>query len=298
MHKVEMPKLVAPAGYRSQAADTSIEADLLQFHLLRQYSPQQRLTLAASLMRSARQFSINCFRRRFQDLTPTQFARKLAEAWLQEYCPPHYIPTGCDMTWIQDSIQLASQLHLIFEQQEIPYYVTGGVAAIAYGESRTTQDLDVVLAIGGQDISRLVTALESSGFYVPGVEDVVGGRMRTLQVTQMETISRADLVIAGTDEFDRMKFERRQSYPLPDGTEVYLASPEDLILNKLRWGQRSQSQKQWRDVLGVLKTQQEALDFVYLEQWAIQLELLDLIHQAIREAGLETIAQAQKDSKI
>jgi hypothetical protein len=242
--------------------------------------------MAASLMRNARQFSINCFRRRFSYLTPQQFARKLAEAWLQEYCPPHYIPTGSEMTWIQDSIQLAAQLHLIFEQQGIPYYVTGGVAAIAYGEVRTTQDLDVVLAIGLPDIPRFVAALEAAGFYVPGVEDVVSGRMRTLQITQMETVSRADLVIAGTEEFDQVKFTRRQSYPLPDGTEIHLASPEDLILNKLRWGQRSQSEKQWRDVLGVLKTQREALDFVYLEQWANQLNLLDLLQQARLEAGV------------
>jgi hypothetical protein len=298
MGKIEIPKLVAPPGYRSQAEDTTIDTDLLQFHLLRQQSPPQRLLMAASLMRSARQFSINCFRRRFSHLTPQQFARKLAEAWLQEYCPPHYVPTGSEMTWIQDSIQLAAQLHRIFEPQDIPYYVTGGVAAIAYGESRTTQDLDVVLAIVPQDIPQLVAALESSGFYVPGIEDVISGRMQTLQITQMETISRADLVIARMDEFDLIKFERRQSYPLPDGTEIYLASPEDLILNKLRWGQRSQSEKQWRDVLGVLKTQQEALDFGYLEQWATQLDLLELTHQAIREAGVEAIANTQKNSRI
>jgi hypothetical protein len=298
MSKIQIPKLVAPLGYRSQAEDTTIETDLLQFYLLRQYSPQQRLIMAASLMRSARQFSINCFRRRFSHLTPQQFARKIAEAWLQEYCPPQYVPTGSEMTWIQDSIQLASQLHLIFIQQDIPYFVTGGVAAIAYGESRTTQDLDVVLAISLQDIPRLATALETAGFYVLGVEDAVSQRMRTLQITQIETISRADLVIAEMDEFDRSKFERRQPYPLPDGTEIYLASPEDLILNKLRWGQRSQSQKQWRDVVGILKTQQEALDFEYLDQWATRLELLDLTHQAIQEAGVEAIAQTQKDSKL
>jgi hypothetical protein len=298
MHKVEMPKLVAPAGYRSQAADTSIEADLLDFYLLRQRTEQERLQMAASLMRSARKLSYHCLRQRFPHLAPAPFARKIAEAWLQEDCPPHYIPQGSEMTWIQDSIQLATQLHQIFITLGIPYYITGGVAAITYGEPRTTRDLDIVLAIAREDLSILATALENAEFYVPGVEDAIAGRMKTLQVTHMETISRADLVIAALDEYEQTKFDRRRLCAFPDGTDLYVASPEDLILNKLRWGQRSQSQKQWRDVLGVLKTQQEALDFVYLEQWAIQLELLDLIHQAIREAGLETIAQAQKDSKI
>lgn len=87
------------------------------------------------------------------------------------------------MTWIQDSTELAAQLHNIFAAVEIPYYVTGGVAAITYGEPRTTRDLGVVISVPRDALNPLVAALEAAGFYVPGVEDAASGRMRTLQVT-------------------------------------------------------------------------------------------------------------------
>jgi hypothetical protein len=275
--RVRVPELsrpIAPIGYRPQSDDTSIATDQMTFALLRQRSPQQRLQSAAALIRSARQFSIRCFQQRFSHLSESQFARKVAEAWLQESCPVHYQPSGSPMTWIQDSIQLSAQLHPIFESLNIPYYVTGGVAAIAYGESRTTQDLDVVISVQSGDVRRLAAALECLGFYVPSVDDAIAAGM--LQVTEIATISRADLIIVNLDaaelnEYEQIKFDRRQSYSLQDDLQIYLASPEDVVISKLLWGRSSQSQKQWRDVLGVLKTQQELLDFEYIYDWGMRL---------------------------
>ncbi|HLO47900.1 MAG TPA: hypothetical protein VK211_05715 [Kamptonema sp.] len=146
--------------------------------------------------------------------------------------------------------------------------------------------MDVVISIQLADIPLLATELERIGFYVPGLEDVVSGRMQTLQVTHIESIARADLMIARNDKFDRIKFERRQQYEIPEGTEVYLISPEDLILNKLRWGKQSQSEKQRRDILGILKVQQESLDFNYLNYWAEYWGLVEDLNRVIEEAGL------------
>lgn len=283
---IQVPKIAIKPGYRSQSEDTSVENDLLMFHLLRQRTTACRLRMAASLTRSARQLSLDCLRQQFRHLNQAQFAHLIAQAWLQEYCPSHYVPTGSEAMWIQDSISLAAKLHPIFEQLEIPYYITGGVAAIAYGEPRTTQDLDLVLAISPNDIERLATALSDAGFYVPGVDDVKSGRMQTLQIIEMESISRADLVVAGTDEFDAVKFERRRIFATSGAEALYFASPEDVILNKLRWRQQSGSEKQWRDVLGVLKVQADSLDYSYLTQWAQQLGLADALNQAMTEAGI------------
>jgi hypothetical protein len=280
-----IPKFSVKPGYRPQAEDTSAETDLLTFYLLRQRSACDRLRMAASLTRSARKLSLSSLRQQFGHLSPTQFAQKIALAWLQEYCPPDYIPTRDFLMWIQDSVSLAVKLHPIFEELGISYYITGGVAAISYGEPRTTQDLDLVMAISSEDIDRLTNALLQAGFYVPGVDDVKSGRMRTLQITDIESISRADLVVAGTDEFERLNFERRRVIEF-EGIALYFASPEDVILNKLRWRQRSGSEKQWRDVLGVLKVQADNLDFDYLTQWAEKLCIADALNQALTDAGI------------
>ena len=87
---------LAPAGYRPQSIDCSIESDLLQFELLRHWSPTKRLLQAASLMRSARQLSLNTHHQRFPQLSTTELAQRLAQAWLQEYYPCGYVPRGFD----------------------------------------------------------------------------------------------------------------------------------------------------------------------------------------------------------
>ncbi|MEQ8464457.1 hypothetical protein [Coleofasciculus sp. E1-EBD-02] len=275
--------LSAVSGYRSQAEDTSIETDKLTFHLLRQRTPGDRLKMAASLTKSARKLSLCSLSQQFAHLSPTQFAQKIARAWLQDHCPVNYTPTVKSQMWIQDSVQLAVKLHPIFTALFIPYYITGGIAAIAYGEPRTTQDLDLVIGISPTDIDRLTDTLSECGFSVPSVVKL--GRMRTLQITDMESISRADLLITGTEEFDRLKFERRRVIEFED-TMLYFASPEDVILSKLRWRQGSGSDKQWRDVLAVLKVQGEQLDFDYLWEWAENFGLTLDLDRAFTEAGL------------
>lgn len=273
-------------GYRPQAEDTSLETDWFYFNLLRQRSHSDRLQMAAALTRNARELSLCGLRQSFSALAPPEFALKVARTWLGDRFPEGFVPTGDEMTWIQDSIGLAIQLHQLFERLHIEYYVTGGIAAVTYGEPRLTQDVDIVLNLTPQDIDLLVAALESAGFYVPGVEEVKSGRMRTLGITHQETIARADLVLAHSERFDALKFERRRLIEIPQRGAIYLASAEDLILNKLRWRRQSQSEKQWRDVLGILKTQGEKLDFGYLATWAEQLQVDDDLAQAFVEAGL------------
>ncbi|NJM44830.1 MAG: hypothetical protein HC860_00635 [Alkalinema sp. RU_4_3] len=272
--------------YRPQAEDTTIETDRLVFSLLRSRSIQQRLNMGASLTRSARQLSLSALRYQYPNLSPTCFARKIAEAWLQEFCPLQYLPSGNAMTWIQDSIGLAQILHPILQAMGLRYYITGGVAAIAYGEPRTTQDLDLVMDLDPASISHLVEQLEMAGFYVPGVEDITSGRISILQITHMESISRADLVIANAGAWTELKYERRQRIPIEGLGDLYFASPEDLILSKLSWGKQSRSDKQWRDVLGILKVQSDRLDRDYLNTWAETLSLTPELTQAFAEAGL------------
>ena len=284
---------IAPEGYQPQAIDTSIEADLLDFHLLRQRSVSERLEIAQSLTSEARAFSLHCLSQQFSHLPPSAFARKIAEAWLQEDCPPNYIPpVESKMVWIQNSAELVTQLHAIFEAAGVAYYVTGGVAAIAYGEPRTTRDLDLVIQISRSDVAGLQSVLENAGFYVAGIDDVVSGRMDTLQITHIETISRADIILAGNSEYAKQQFERRQRYAFPNsqGTKIYLASPEDLIISKMRWSQRSSSEKQKRDIIAILKVQQENIDYPYVHRWVSEFKLSALLEEMITSAGVQGIA--------
>jgi hypothetical protein len=267
--------------YTSQSLDTSEASDRYFFQLLKAKTPLERLQMSVQMTQTARSMSLHCLRSQFAQLSPVAFAQKVACAWLQEDCPQNFIPTLNQMAWIQDSIGLAGILHRILSQLEIAYYITGGVAAIAYGEPRTTRDLDLVVEIARTDLDRLVARLEAEGFYVPGVDDVKSGHLSTLGITHTESVSRADLVIAGSDEFEQGKFARIRAIDFPSLPSLNFASPEDLILSKLSWGQRTQSEKQWRDVLGVIKVQGDQLDFEYLALWAERLGLVDAFSRAL-----------------
>ena len=267
--------------YQAQATDTTLDADRHLFSLLKRCTNKQRMAMTVRYTQGGFAMSLGGLKHRFGHLNQGAFAYKVAQAWLGDHWPPGFEPTGDPMTWTQDSIGLAHRLHVIFSDLGIEYYVTGGVASTTYGEPRFTIDLDLVINVFGDALYPLVVALEADGFYVPGVEDAVSGRMKTLQITDQKTIERADLVLTSNEPWDAIKFSRRQ---LING--VYLASPEDVILNKLRWGQRSQSEKQWRDVLGVLKVQGNDLDFDYLQEWASNLGLAENLARAAGASGL------------
>lgn len=275
-----------PAGYKPQAVDTNVASDRVFFALLRQRTASQRLHMGIGMIQQARRFSLACLRQQSANLSFEAFAQKVARAWLQEDYPTTLTPTGSDMSWIQDSTMLAGRLHRILENLEIPYYITGGMAAIAYGEPRTTRDLDVVLSISLTNLDALVRRLEAEEFYVPGVEDVKSGRLQTLGVTHIPTIARADLILSEEGEFDIVKFTRRRLIEIPEVGAVYFASPEDTVLSKIHWGMQSQSEKQWRDILGILKVQAEQLDCDYLNRWAAKLGFSERLTQALVEAGI------------
>lgn len=281
-----IPRIAVKPGYRSQAEDTSIESDAVQFYLLRQRTNTHRFLMAASLTRWAKSASL----RGMQRANPSTFRERFAQAILGEKWLSCLTPASEPSMWIQDPSEIARLLHPIFEQLDIPYYITGGVAASTYGDPRTTRDMDVVLELSQDNVTRLVTALEQAGFYCPpgAVEDIQHRSGRVLSVTHMEKILNADLVLNADTEFDRSKMARRQLETIDEAGElqVWMCSPEDLILAKLLWGQRSQSEKQWRDVLGVLKVQMESLDYGYLAEWAAALDILDRLQQAFTEAGV------------
>lgn len=91
------------------------------------------------------------------------------------------------------------------------------------------------------------------------------------------------------DPFSASVMSRRQLYPVSSLQEegIYIYSPEDIVLQKLSWYKLTPggSQKQWRDVLGVLKVQFGRLDIAYLNQWALTLKITDLLSGALLESG-------------
>jgi hypothetical protein len=103
-----------------------------------------------------------------------------------------------------------------------------------------------------------------------------------------ETAFKVDIFIRKLRPFDQMQLERRRKSVIATDPEesVWVVSPEDIILAKLEWYRMGGevSDRQWRDILGVLKTRAGELDLAYLRKWAIELKIVDLLDRALKEA--------------
>ncbi|MBW4509794.1 MAG: hypothetical protein KME64_25255 [Scytonematopsis contorta HA4267-MV1] len=279
----------AKLTYCPQASDTNIEADVYLFQRLRQLSLKQRLEMLIAHNRGIRKLSLAGVKMRHRDAPIEKIRLHFAKAVLADKFPNGFEPKGTDeKMWIQDSIALAGELHQILTSINILYYVSGGVASSIHGEARSTRDLDLVIQVQVEQVDLLVTTLEAAGYYCPlgSVENLKLGRERTLSITHMETIANADLIVMDGSPFAVSQMTRRTLAEVEGISLFWVASPEDMILQKLMWGRGSQSQKQWRDVLGIVKLQAETLDYGYLIEWAENLNLVDAFSQVLTEAGV------------
>jgi len=178
----------------------------------------------------------------------------------------------------------------ILDRGEVPYYVGGSVCSSVLGIPRATIDVDVVADLKSRHVSALVEGLKD-GYYVDSemIHDAIS-RKASFNLIHLATMVKVDVFVLKSGAFDRSAFERRQSLPLGTGQdylEIPMASPEDIILHKLIWYRMGEmmSDRQWKDLLGVLKVQTDALDLEYLRHWASILELMELLARAFEDAG-------------
>ncbi|HEY9852993.1 MAG TPA: hypothetical protein V6D28_26210 [Leptolyngbyaceae cyanobacterium] len=285
--------IITTFDYRTQSIDTSIEAEQVQFRLWRKMTPGQKEALFKRVAKRGATLALMGIKSQFpnasKDMVRQHYIRKrLGQEWADFLSELKYLGELI----IEDPIWLANQLASVLTSLNIPYYVRGSVASSLQGEVRFTEDLDLVINIQTNQVQSLINALAEQ-FYISevAVEDAMSGRTSLFNVIHLTTTEKADIFVMKDDDFSHSKMSRHQLHCPDDdiSRSFYLCTPEDTVLQKLLWFRmtKNESQKQWRDILGVLKLQGEQLDFEYLQRWAISLNLTELLAQALREAGLE-----------
>jgi hypothetical protein len=129
----------------------------------------------------------------------------------------------------------------------IDYMITGSLASSLQGEPRATHDIDLVIQITLQQLPELVSEGDKVDFWLL------------------------------TDEpFDQMRFSRKYVEDVL-GMRLKVSSPEDTILQKLKWAMLSGGgEKAFVDALRVYEVQQGTLDLSYMEVWAGRIGIHEL----------------------
>ena len=188
-----------------------------------------------------------------------------------------------------DPVRALLKLTRSLDSLRVPYAVVGSLASSYHGIPRSTNDVDVVAALRAEHVVPLVAALEDE-FYldVRAVSEAVDDR-RSFNIIDKQTFDKIDTFVLRGETWRQQQVRRRHRVVLaPDllDGEVYVSSAEDTVLGKLEWyelGGRA-SDRQWRDIIGVLRVQGEALDLEYLQRWAARIGLEDLMRSAVEEA--------------
>ena len=178
-------------------------------------------------------------------------------------------------------IEVAGKL----EEAGVEYVIGGSLASSVWGEERATRDVDVAAIFSVSQINKLQELIDWP-YIIDG--DSMRESLRTReefasgQILNGETQDKFDLFILRNDEYANCQLQRKRMVELFPGKEFPIASPEDIVITKLRWfvlGNRV-SDKQWNDIVQVLEIQDGQLDEDYMTKWATHFDVLDLLKDA------------------
>jgi hypothetical protein len=185
-----------------------------------------------------------------------------------------------------ESVTVTLRVAETLDRLGVDYFVGGSVASSVHGRPRTTDDIDIVAALPGPKVDMLVQSLEAD-FFVDGemIRDAIQ-RRASFNIIHLATMLKVDVFVLGDEDFAVEEMRRRAAVPLR-GSRVWFSSAEDIVLEKLDWFRKGEgiSERQWRDVLGVLAVQGARLDLPYLRLWAARRGLLELLERALAEAA-------------
>ncbi len=181
-------------------------------------------------------------------------------------------------------LDLVRELAALFDDLGIDYALGGSLASSLIGEPRSTVDIDFAVRLDRDHLDRLLDETRAA-FYAPteSARRAVDSA-ESFNLIHQQQAWKVDLFVLGDGLLDRRQIERRRwvEVPTTPPTGVWVTSTEDQILRKLSWYVTGRSDRQWRDVIAILETQYDEIDFDDLRQTAATVGLAEELETALR----------------
>jgi hypothetical protein len=165
----------------------------------------------------------------------------------------------------------------------VPYMLSGSMCSSFHGKPRATNDVDIVIAPTETQLERFAESLGNDYYVSLGAVRDAFKRNSMFNVIDIEGGWKADFIIRKKRPFSNEEFQRRTKVNIM-GLDIWVVSPEDMILTKLEWSKAQVTGNQFQDALGVAVVQWDLLDKDYLLKWAKELQVDGLLKQLLEQA--------------
>lgn len=188
-----------------------------------------------------------------------------------------------------DPVSIAIEMGAVFERLGVRYILGGSLASVAFGEPRATLDVDLAADLDATKVAAFLEAVRGE-FFVD--EQWVAQEVRRrgcFQLVHRASMIRVDVFVPEWVGLHEWKWLHRRRVELgAHGAALDVTSAEGIVLQKLVWFRAGgeTSDRQWRDVLGVLKSQRGHVDLDALREQADENDVADLLCRALGEAGI------------
>jgi len=190
---------------------------------------------------------------------------------------------------VNDPIRIILSVAKALDACGIRYLVGGSLASSISGEPRSSMDIDLVVELSISQVDSLTEALKEEFLVDPDVLRRAVEHTSSANILHEETSTKIDLFVLGGTPLDGEQMNRRVRMKVASEPDryIYTYTPEDILLQKLRWFRLGNevSERQWRDVLGIVRTQGKKLDDSWLLRGAQTLGVQDLLERALREGA-------------
>ena len=177
---------------------------------------------------------------------------------------------------MSDAAAFLARLIEALDRTGVPHMLAGSFASSLHGSPRATQDIDLVIDPTLESLTQLLAVLVSDDVYLdPEIARDEFRRRSQFNVVDLKTGWKADLIFRKARPFSVSEFERRAP-SIVLGVEIFVASAEDTVLAKLEWAKLGESERQLRDVRGILDVKGSSLDRGYIERWVDDLSVREL----------------------
>jgi hypothetical protein len=187
-----------------------------------------------------------------------------------------------------DLLEVTHQVTCVMDYLRVPYVINGSIATIIHGAVRNTINVSIVAPLVMDHVLPLIVSLEhdfhlDEGAIRKAIEE--RGRFDLLHLT---TTCLVEVVVPENKPYVKKQISRRVACPVKPGSDkiIWVLSAEDVVLTQLDGLQTSNGTfyQSWKDILGVLKCQNSALDNAYLHIWAEEMGLSHLLELAFTKA--------------